>query len=381
VNVWLPDRVAGGPYNIEVENQPTDNGQPARATIVAEAQAVDAKATLSVRTGVPVANRTVVGGPLVITHRDADGDGTRELVVNDSRGLAPKPPDSEYVAHTEIVYVNASTGELSSVAPDGSVTGYGVSAAAVGPKQIDFDGDGLVEVPYVTNSNELRLIDEEGEMQTLASDAAKSPQQNSYGTVVTIGTWRGNLSLFYMNKSDTGDNDEANIYRVTLDGETKKVIANESGVETNAIAGIGDVNDDGDTDLAFVGLSQRIRYVDDDSVTDTLEDVGYDKGIGIGAPRQFDTGEVERVPFVYSNNVKLLSYAGGSSSVTALTGNDEAAQTFVTGVDWVGDDTQEVVFVAGANETIRYVTLNGTTGAITDSDNNTITVDESAGTA
>ncbi|MFB6219982.1 MAG: hypothetical protein ABEH90_00965 [Halolamina sp.] len=381
VYVWLPEDVAGGSYTIELQNEPTAASQPAKATILAESQQVDATGELTIRTGVPVANRTVIGGPVTVSYRDGDGDGDRELVVNKSRELAPGSPDPSLMDHEEVVYVNASTGELSSVAPDGTVTGYGVDASAIGPKQVDFDGDDIPEIPYVTAANQLRIIDKEGEIQTLASDAANSPVQNSYGSIVAIGDWRGEISVFYMNVSDTGANDEATIYRVGLNGDAEQVTVGGSAIEANAIAGFGDVNDDGDTDLVFVGTSQRIRFIDDGAENDTGQTVGANEGLGAGAIRQFDTGEVDRVPFVSSNNVKLLSYAGGTSSVTDLTTSDPAEATFVTGIDWAGDDALEVVFVDASNSSLRYVTLSGSTSTITDSDGNTITVDNSVGTA
>lgn len=86
VRIWLPERIAGGRYTIELTNQSTATGGPATATIQATAQGANAEATLSLRTGIPVANQTVIGGPLVVTHRDADGDDRRELVVNSSDG-------------------------------------------------------------------------------------------------------------------------------------------------------------------------------------------------------------------------------------------------------------------------------------------------------
>lgn len=377
VTVWLPDRIAGGQYTMTLENHPTAADQPARATIIADSQAVDVTAELSLRTSVPLANRTVVGGPLVVSHRDDDGDGERELVVNESRDVAPEEPEPAVMAHEEVVFADNDTSELSSVAPDGTVTRYGVNASAIGPKQVDLDADGVREIPYVDSSNRLRIADASGEVQTLANDAAKSPIQNSTGTVVAVAEWRGEISVFYLNTSDVGPNGEATVYRVGLDGDQQQVIANGNAVEASAIAGVGDVNDDGDADLVVVGVSQRIHYVDGDQVTDTGQAVDTDSGIGVGAPRQFDTSEVDRIPFVESNNVKLLNESTGT--VTSLAAGAEP--TFVTGVDWTGDDALEVVYVDATDGTLKYVTLDGTTGTITDSDGNTIAVDTKVGTA
>ncbi|MEF8800034.1 MAG: hypothetical protein V5A56_03255 [Halolamina sp.] len=381
VTVWLPDRIAGGEYTMTLANQPTADNQPARGTIVAESQAVDVTVQLSLRTSVPVANRTVTGGPMIVSLRDDDGDGARELVVNESRDIAPEEPEPTVMAHEEVVFADNNTSELSSIAPDGTVTRYGVEASAIGPKEVDLDGDGIREIPYVDWSNRLRIVDASGEVQTLATDAATSPIQSSYGTVVAIGQWRGESSVFYLNTSDVGPNGEATIYRVGLDGDQQQVLANSNPVEATAIAGTGDSNDDGDTDLVFVGLSEGIRFIDNDTVTDTGEDADVDGGIGIGAPRQFDTGEEDRIPFVTSNDVTLLSYAGGSASETDLTSAGEAEPTSVTSIDWTADDALEVVYVDDTDGSLHVVRLGGSTGTITDSDGDTIFVDTRVGTA
>lgn len=88
VRIWLPERIAGGGYTIELSNVSTDPDQPARATIAVTAANANAEATVSVRTGVPVANRTVTGGPIVVSNQDVDGDGSPELVMNESGGVA-----------------------------------------------------------------------------------------------------------------------------------------------------------------------------------------------------------------------------------------------------------------------------------------------------
>lgn len=84
VRIWLPERIAGGSYTLELSNESTDPDQPARATIVATAQNANAQASVSLRTGLPVANQTIEGGPVVVSNLDEDGDGNLELVLDES---------------------------------------------------------------------------------------------------------------------------------------------------------------------------------------------------------------------------------------------------------------------------------------------------------
>lgn len=374
VQVWLPERIAGGSYALELRNESVPPDQPARATIIARAGGADARATVSLRTGVPVANKTVEGGPVVISHRNVTGDERRELVVNESRGLALNEPEPAAMAHDEVVFVDADTKELSSVAPDGTVTRYGVDAAAIGPKQVDIDGDGLREIPFVDSSNRLRVVDAAGEVQTLASDAAKT-SGGGHGTLLGIGTWQGETSVFYLNTSDGRA-----IYRVGIDGDSEAVTVGGTPVSANAVLGVGDINDDGDTDLAYLGNSQYLRYIDDGSAVNTSESVGSNPALGAGAPRQFASGQPDRTPFVASNNVKLFSYAGGTGATDTLTTSNDDDHTYVAGVDWTGNGELEVLFV-GNDGDLYYVALGGSPTPVTDDGGTTITVDQGVGVA
>ena len=374
VNLWLPEGVAGGGYTLTIRNEPTPPDQPARATIVASAEGVDVTRNVSFRTENPAANRTIPGGPVTIRYNDSDGDGTHELLVEERGRIAPDPPDPVAFSHQEIVYVDADTGELRSVAPSGEITRYGVDAAAIGPKQVDLDDDGLREVPYVTASNELRIVDEEGETQTLASDAAHTPLSSDYTTLLAVGEWNGSTSVFYLNTSAKVSG-EASIYRAAPGESPSQVTAGGSGVDATAIAGIGDINDDGDDDIVYTGQSSNLRYIDNDSDQGLGQGVGASAGYGIGDLRQFADGERDALPFVGSGNeIKLYRESAGSS----LAGN--AAKTSIAGIDWTGNDSLEVVYVGSDNSYLHYVTLGGSTDTIDGPDGN-ITVDSDTGVA
>lgn len=79
VELWLPTRVAGGTYTIELQNESGTN--PVTATITSRSTKADVSVEVTVRTTLAVANTSVAGGPVVITARDVDGDSELELVV------------------------------------------------------------------------------------------------------------------------------------------------------------------------------------------------------------------------------------------------------------------------------------------------------------
>lgn len=337
VRVWLPGRVAGGAYTLEISNEPTGADQPARATIVAVAQNANARASVSLRTGVPVANRTLLGGPVVVSHKDADGDDARELVVNESSGLSPQEPEPAAMAHVELVFVDAETGNLTSLAPDGSTTDYGVAATAVGPKQVDIDDDGLREIPYVAPDGSLNIIDAAGEGQMLAGNGgSESPEESQ--TVLTIEEWNGEYYVLYANAN-------GNAYRVSLDSAPTQIGANVNGNGISAIAGVDDLDDDGVPDLVSADGSQQLRYYEDGASSNVKVSnggLGASTGIGVGAPRDFDGDGRERVPMVDGSNRVRLIHADGRTAQLA----SGAVKTALTGIDWAsGTSGLEIVYV------------------------------------
>lgn len=299
----------------------------------------------------PYAVRAIYDATVNLTVRD--GQLTYESTVE----VAPeRPPDGEtygvYVPTREAVYVSASTNLLSSVHPDGTITRYDNASGVqtIGPKQFDFDNDGLKEVPYVNSSGVLKTIDANNQTQVLATGAATSK------SLLGVGLWRGKLSVYYVNATDNG-----HIYRVNWTSGTaeapSKVLAGGNGVAASAVAGVGDYNDNGNADLIYTGTSQGVYYIEGDNTVSVGRGVGQNNGIGIGAPRQHDGNGLIRVPMVDgSANVGLLNY---QNEKTSLTSSGPSAKAPVAGVNWVGGAAREVVFIDAGTGELYYVTLGG----------------------
>lgn len=382
VQIWLPERIAGGAYTLELRNESDPSGQPARATLTATAQGANAQASLSLRTGVPVANRTVIGGPLTVSHRDADDDGQRELVVNESRGLepeAPEVPESAAMSHEELVFVNGSTHELSSLDTNGTVTRYGVDAQSIGPKQVDIDGDGLREIPYVDLGGSLRIIDSEGDQQLLVSDSSPvSPSENK--SLVGIDEWNGEFYVLYA--TTNGD-----AYRVSLAENATKIGANVDGNGISGIAGVDDLDDDGVADLVSADGSQQLRYYEDGASSNekvTNGGLGASLGTGFGAPRDFDDDGRERVPMIDgSGNVRLINADGRTGKLTS-----GATKAPLAGIEWNSTSAgQEIVFVEETTiggstvYVLRYIPYTGGPPQTITVDGDPVIVDAEAGVA
>ncbi|RDI70819.1 DUF7266 family protein [Halopelagius longus] len=362
VAVDLPTRVAGNAYLVEVSNESTPPDKPNRTVVTLSDTVSGVSASVTVPTAREAAPRAVSGGPLVVVVRDADGDDARELVTT-TESLSPDAAAAS-LGHEELVYVTPS-GVLTSLSPDGTKTRYDADAVtAVGPKAVDFDGDGLREIPYVTAAGHVRLVDANNRTQTVATGAKTSE------TTLAVGTFRGETSVFYANASDA-----SRVYRASTANPPRRVETGGGGVAADAVAGPADYDGDAVTDLAYVESSE-LKYVNQSANATESTGVAVDSD-GVGAPRRLTATDPAEVPVVNTNNLHIV-YESGIND-TLVTGGVEPAAA--TGVDWQGDSALEVVYVDSSTNELRVVTLSGASNAVTDGDGNRIAVDTAAGVA
>lgn len=243
----------------------------------------------------------------------------------------------------ELVFATQGGG-LRSIDASGDITQYDATAAAIGPKEVDLDDDGRTEIPYVNDSGALKLANVD-ETTTLVDNGVETDT-----TLLAVGAWNGSTSVFYVNTSDN-----SNIYRARP-GVSPTQVTTEGGVQADAVAGVADVNGDGDDDLVYAGSSQGIHYIDGNQTHDTGSGVGQNNGIGIGAPREFDGTSPARVPGVDgSGNLALWDDTGTKSQWTSDDGHPASP---VAGFDWRDNDELQMSFVEDGD--IKYATSDGT---------------------
>ncbi len=231
---------------------------------------------------------------------------------------------------SELVFATRSGG-LRSIDASGDVTQYDATAAAIGPKEVDFDADGRTEIPYVNESGALKLVDDTDATTTLVDSGVETN-----ATLLAVGEWRDATSVYYVNQSDSSA-----LYRVRPGSSPSTVTVDGSNLLADAAAGVGDVNGDGDSDLAFAGTSQGLYYVDGDR-TEGMGGVGKSAGIGVGAPRTFDDAP-PRVPGVDgSGNLALWD---ADSTKTTWTSSGGYPKAPVAGFEADDDHAHEIAFV------------------------------------
>lgn len=148
------------------------------------------------------------------------------------------PKTIAYSTGSEIVFLDSS-GQKDTVT---------ATANAIGDLR-DFDNDQELEVPFVDGNNNLRIIDRNGNTETLVSGGVRG--QN---TVLGTGDLSGNGpdSIFYLDTTDSTINE----YDTTDDSNT------DHGITATAISGVEDYDGDGNKEIVYLDSKQELSYWD-----------------------------------------------------------------------------------------------------------------------
>lgn len=273
-------------------------------------------------------------------------------------------------------------GELRSVASDGApvTTVPGESVSALGPATVDFDGDGDSELPFLTDGSDVSLLDggDDAPRQLPITPDAQTPK-----TLLSVGRWQtSEPSVFYV---AAGGSD---IYRLATDGTTERVLSPDNGVD--AVAGIADLDGDGDDELVFADGSQAVRYAsDDDETTGTFskayDGAGANNNVGVGAPADFTGNGVYSVPIVDgSNQIRLVGADGIRRTLIDGSDSEQAAKSPLTAADIDSDGAPELVYLENNNSPaeLKYVDNVGGENVfrpVRDADGNSVQADTARG--
>ena len=231
-----------------------------------------------------------------------------------------------------------------------------VKADAIGAKATDFVGDRNADIAFVSKGSTDVYATWEGANGDIALGKDKKPKLRKKKTRLTLRTWPpSSLSGALVLAADSN----SNIVGIDGNGDTDTIATPPNGCD--GVAGVKDIDGDGNLELVFVGSSQQIRYLEQDGTTTKVQngDVGSSSSTGFGSPAVFPgspgsgtSSNLPEIPYVDgSNNVALVTY-DGTKMVLA---SGVAKKAAIAPIDIDGDGDLEFAFLGSSNGKIKYV--------------------------
>ena len=278
-----------------------------------------------------------------------------------------------------IVYTTPSDQYLRSVGQNGVIRSYDSavtgSVSAVGAMEVDFDGDGREEIPFVDENSNLKLIDIEGETQTLIGGSTFGPGYTQ--TRLGVGTYRGTgpYVFFVDGNNELRTVDSAGNLGTVYRDPTKN---NPKPITVASVGGTGDIDGDGRNEITVVGSNNdKLGWVDPNGQENQLQERNTKptSANSISDPADFigADGTVEFVVRKGANSVYTVNATDGFSFTTANSSIADGPP--LATVDIVGAATEEVIYIDQSGY-LRYITASGTEGYVRDDDGNRIGVNQ-----
>jgi len=241
----------------------------------------------------------------------------------------------------------------------GSVTRIHDSASVeiLGSPTADVTGDGSADLPFVTDSETVKILTADGDVQTVATSSDISGSIEASKTSVAVGRWDGSpTSVFF------ADQNHGKIYRATPSGSPQVAVdlsgGSQNGVQ--AISGFGDLDADGTDELVYADASQTLRYVQPDgSVVSTSLSLGSNNGIGTGSIGTLDGYPGDVATAVDGGNYLVVVSDAGTDKITSsdVAGSEapQAAKAPTALADVDGDGANELVYVGSDNGKAKFL--------------------------
>jgi len=289
-----------------------------------------------------------------------EGSDVIEVVVDNvtsGAGVASFP---------RVAYVDVNDGTLRGIDTDGDTEDYTPGATdveALGQPNVDFDGDGNRDVPYVTDNGNLRTVDRSGNTVTL--DGSQSVTAARLG----IGDWDDDSTNEVVYVRDNV------LYSVEPGGSPERLCyqacnGNPRYYQAQSVAGITDFGGDSDNEVVYVDSNDDLNYFDQVSDGPTATGVQVDAADAVSRPLNYDNdGDIE-VAYVDGNSDISLADVNGNDGTRTTT--YDIRQDAISGFDWTGDGTPDVIHVDSNTGEMRYLSVvDSATGSVTESNGQT----------
>jgi len=282
------------------------------------------------------------GDPVTYTLRTFEVDG-----ASTSGGSTFEDGTVFTESSDDIISIVGDGGPTSTIVSSGNVEGLG----SPGP---DVTGDGSEDLPFVTSSQEIKVVDADGDVTKLADSGDVAENIDTTKTRLAVGSWNGSSSsVFFTNTSSSGG--PQSIYRTTASGGATQVASPSNGAD--AVVGPTDIDDDGDDELVFADGSQTIRYIESDGTVQVPNEqvtAGSSNGIGSGSTGTLDGYSGDVVSVVNGgNDIYVLNSSKRNKISATVPAQAKQSPSIITDIDDDGDN--ELVYVGNSNGNIKYI--------------------------
>jgi hypothetical protein len=240
-----------------------------------------------------------------------------------------------------------------------------IKADIIGANAANIKGDDNADIPYLNKSeNSVYTTDVGG--GTYEIPKGNKPKLKKQKTRVALRKWPPaslpqdpenpeNLLLF-------ADNNASKIIAIDSDGNDE-VIANPSN-GCGGVAGVADIDCDGEDEMVFVDSSQQMRYLNQDGTTTKIQNggVGSNNSTGFGPPADLDGDGIIEIPFIDGSQNPAIVTAGGKK--TLLDSSGIAKKAAITPVDIDDDGELEFAFLGNSSGEIKYIEDIGETNTV-----------------
>lgn len=231
----------------------------------------------------------------------------------------------------------------------------------------DIDQDGLLELPYLDSSGNLKIIDKNGNTEELASNGRSSKATVATGDLDNDGK----ISVFYPG----GNNGYIHKYEYGGEG----VVELTTSASAKAVFGLSDFDQDSNTEVVYAGTSSTIKWMKKDGSKDGstgYSSIGSNNGYGAGPVGDFDKdGEPRAMVVDGSNQIAMIDSDGNKEAISETSVNKAPVAAY----DMGGDDRLEAVY-SDKSGNIEWVYLNnGTVKNLKDQNGDSISANKKYG--
>lgn len=284
------------------------------------------------------------------------------VAFNTTLYVAPEDPGLRfptYQVKRRVVYFNSENGKMIQSIKNSS-NSYSIKKhveekpQALGPARHDLDHSQGIDIPYLDESQSLRMVEaSRGTVQNSDTVLLRKQGKGVQNGLIGVGDFDrdGNPEVYY--------NEDGAIFKVNaISGDDKKASLVRDVSQLKGVVGVSNIDSQGKPELIYTTKNQEVKYIQPgEPGTETILNASkrIASGRSIGSPADFDTSdEILRIPVIRNDDIYLVSPSG---TLTRVVKNPDLQKSQpIAPADIDHDGEMEIVFAS--QEGLKYVEYN-----------------------